>query len=66
MTRTLITTMDAAKQLGVTQRYIQELCKAGRIPQASRIGRDWLLPATFKIAEARRGRPLSNNPPKKR
>ena len=64
MARTLITTAAAAEKLGVTQRYIQDLCQAGRIPQASRIGRDWLLPATFKITEAKRGRPPKNDPPR--
>jgi excisionase family DNA binding protein len=64
MARTLITTAAAAEKMGVTQRYIQDLCQAGRIPQASRVGRDWLLPATFRILEVRRGRPPKNDPPK--
>jgi excisionase family DNA binding protein len=55
--RKIITTAAAAKKLGVTQRHIQELCRSGRIPQASRFGRDWLMPENFKVLPVRRGRP---------
>lgn len=55
--RKIITTAAAAKKLGVSARHIQELCHSGRIPQASRFGRDWLIPDNFKVLPARRGRP---------
>ena len=55
--RIIVTTEAAAEKLGVSQRQVQDLCKAGRIPQASKFGRDWLLPENFKVLPVRRGRP---------
>jgi len=38
----MLTTAQAAAALGISQRRVQELVKAGRLP-AQRIGRDWLI-----------------------
>jgi excisionase family DNA binding protein len=38
----LITTKEAAKELGVTMRRVQALIKAGRLP-AQKMGRDWII-----------------------
>jgi excisionase family DNA binding protein len=38
----LITTKEAAKELGVTVRRVQALIKAGRL-RAKKMGRDWII-----------------------
>jgi excisionase family DNA binding protein len=38
----LITTKEAAKELGVTVRRVQALIKAGRL-RAQKMGRDWII-----------------------
>jgi len=43
-----ISTTDAAAKADVTPRYIQKLCAEGRIKGAERVGRAWLVPASFK------------------
>ena len=40
--RKLITTKEAAKELGVTMRRVQALIKAGKLP-AQKMGRDWII-----------------------
>ena len=35
---------DAAKAMGITVRRIQQMCKRGEIPGASKEGRVWLIP----------------------
>ena len=35
---------DAAKAMGITVRRIQQMCKQGEIPGASKAGRAWLIP----------------------
>ncbi len=54
----LITTSQAAQQLGVSVRRVQALIKARRLP-AERIGRDWLINESNleRVAERKPGRP---------
>lgn len=40
----LWTTWQASVHLGLTDRRVRQLCAAGKIPGARRIGRDWVIP----------------------
>lgn len=40
-----ITAQELAQMWGVSLRYVQSLCQKGRIADAERKGRDWLIPA---------------------
>ncbi|MGH8068560.1 MAG: helix-turn-helix domain-containing protein [Candidatus Entotheonellia bacterium] len=53
-----LTTQQAAAALGVTQRRVVALIQAGRL-KASRLGRDWLIPAQAleAVRERKPGRP---------
>lgn len=54
----LITTAQAAGQLGVSVRRVQALIKARRLP-AEKVGRDWLINEfnLERVAERKPGRP---------
>jgi len=54
----LITTAEAARQLGVSTRRVQALIKARRLP-AEKVGRDWLINEFHLplVAERKPGRP---------
>ena len=54
----LITTAQAADQLGVSIRRVQALIKARRLP-AEKVGRDWLINEfnLERVAERKPGRP---------
>ena len=53
-----LTTTDAARRLGVSQRRVQALIGAGRLP-AERYGRDWLIrvDALAAVRDRKPGRP---------
>jgi excisionase family DNA binding protein len=53
-----LTTQQVAAALGVTQRRVVALIQAGRL-EASRLGRDWLIPAQAleAVRERKPGRP---------
>jgi excisionase family DNA binding protein len=53
-----LTTQQVAAALGVTQRRVVAMIQAGRL-EASRFGRDWLIPAQAleAVRERKRGRP---------
>jgi excisionase family DNA binding protein len=57
----LLTTAEAARELNVTQRRIQQLIKAGEL-RAQRFGRDWLIDARdlAKVKRRPRGRPANS------
>jgi len=55
MASKLVTTTEAAGRVGISRRYLQRLCLDGRVPGAERIGRDWLVPASFKWKSLPRG-----------
>ena len=40
----IMTTEQAGKRWGVTSRRVSELCRAGRIPGAYKIGAAWVMP----------------------
>lgn len=54
-----ISTEEAARRLGISQRRVRVLCETGRFPTARRVGRDWIInPAELKLVENRKpGRP---------
>jgi predicted site-specific integrase-resolvase len=39
-----MTAQEASKKWSISQRQVQVLCKNGRIPGVSRIGRNWIIP----------------------
>jgi hypothetical protein len=43
-----ITTAEAAERIGKTVRYVQILCKAGKVKGAQQFGGVWMVPAGFK------------------
>lgn len=43
MEKRVYTTKELAKEAGVTQAYIRQLCIKGEI-RADKVGRDWLIP----------------------
>ncbi len=47
----------AAKELGVSSRYVRRLCKDGRVRGAKRLGHSWVIPVPIDIAKGSRGRP---------
>lgn len=51
----MITIAEAAARLGISQRTLQILCKARRVPGAKLMGRLWYLPNDFTITPATRG-----------
>jgi excisionase family DNA binding protein len=55
---TLLTTKQAAEKLGVNDRRVTALIRAGRLP-AQKVGRDWLInPKDLaKVQDRRPGRP---------
>lgn len=42
------TAIKAAERLGVTVRAVQKWAKEGIIPEAHKVGRDWMIPVDFK------------------
>jgi excisionase family DNA binding protein len=56
----MLTTAQAADQLGVTVRRVQALINAGRLP-AQKVGRDWLIEEKdLRLVEDRKpGRPAA-------
>jgi len=43
-TTRMLTTAEAASVLSVTERRVQAMIRAGRLPNAVKAGRDWLIP----------------------
>jgi len=56
-----ISTKDYAEKVGVSHRYIQKLCKEGRIEGAYKVGLYWAVPSGFNYLMTRRkiGKPLT-------
>jgi hypothetical protein len=60
-----ITTTEAAEQIGSTVRYVQKLCKAGRIKGAQQFGAVWMVPEKFSWKPLPRGpKPKKEQPPR--
>jgi excisionase family DNA binding protein len=55
----ILSTAEAATELGITVRRIQALLKAGRFVGAQKFGRDWMIPRSAMEAVKTRkpGRP---------
>ena len=47
-----MTTKEKAKELGISERRIQQLCKAGYIDSVIKVGRQYLIPSAFKKISA--------------
>ena len=56
----LLTTMDAARALGISRGRVLQLIAAGRLP-AQRLGRDWVIRASDLrlVAHRHPGRPVT-------
>jgi excisionase family DNA binding protein len=54
----MLTTTQAAARLGISQRRVTALIKAGRLP-ATKFGRDWTIKESdlLKVKERKQGRP---------
>jgi len=52
----MISTTQAAEQIGLTQGRIRQLLREERIPGALKVGRDWLIPDAFTVAPPARPR----------
>ncbi len=46
-----MSTQDAGKRWGVTDRWVSQLCNEGKIPGAVKIGRSWRIPANAQKPE---------------
>ena len=44
----MLTSTEVAKILGVSRTRINQLCRAGKIEGAKKVGRDWVIPSVFK------------------
>jgi hypothetical protein len=55
MPKGYITTAEAAERNGLTPRYVRLLCAQGAIKGAQLLGRDWMVPASFKWTPQRPG-----------
>lgn len=53
MTRTFLTTKEAAKILGLSRQQVNNLIHGGWL-KTERAGRDWLIPASEVTAERKR------------
>lgn len=42
--KTMGSTQEVADHLGVSAERVRQLCKAGRVMGAERVGRDWVIP----------------------
>lgn len=40
----LLTTQEAAQIMKRSQGHVKNLCSAGKLPGAQKVGRDWLIP----------------------
>ena len=56
----LKTPEDLALEWGLTARWVQYLCREGRIEGAVKKGRQWLLPADAKKPERQKSGPKQN------
>lgn len=48
-------TSEIAHQWGVSAKRVRQLCQAGRVPGAQKIGRDWVIPADAAVTPGSRG-----------
>lgn len=53
----MLTTTQAAAQLGLCQSRIRQLCLAGKLPGAYKMGRDWVIPENSIAALGSPARP---------
>ena len=57
MTEELLSVAQAAEELGVTRRMVNQYCRNGRL-KAQRVGRDWVIFRADLDAFAKRARPV--------
>ena len=58
MSKSLLSTAEAAALLGLSERQLQHLAANGLIPGAIKLGRDWRFPAKPRVDRPKRGRPV--------
>lgn len=58
----LLSTKQAAAQIGREQSYVRRLCQRGQL-RATKVGRDWLIPASAlaNYVPRRGGRPIEKS-----
>lgn len=58
-----VTTMDKAREWGISQRMVNKFCANGRIDGAEMVGRTWFIPrGSTKPTNLRRLRRQKTNP----
>ena len=62
----ILNTQQAAALLGITRRRVVALLKAGRIPGARKLGRDWIIPEDSLAAVAVRPTGIAIYGPRRR
>lgn len=55
----MLTTSEAAKLLGLSERQVQHLAANDQIPSARKSGRDWQFPRKPRVLRPKRGRPVA-------
>ena len=50
-----VTVREAATRLGVSERRVRKLARDGRLPGATKVGAEWLIPTPVKLIPGRRG-----------
>jgi hypothetical protein len=55
MPQKFITTEQAARRIGTTARYVQMLCKEGKVKGAKKFGGAWMVPSGFKWTRQKPG-----------
>ena len=50
-----ITVREAATRLGVSERRVRQLARAGRVRGATKTGAEWLIPTPVEVTPGRRG-----------
>ena len=51
----MLTSQEVAAALGVSPKRARQLLQQGRIPGATKIGRDWLAPEPLRVIPGKRG-----------
>ena len=50
-----VTTREAARRLGVSERKVRQLARDGRVRGATKVGAEWLIPTPIEVMPGKRG-----------
>ena len=50
-----VTVRQAATELGISDRRVRQLARAGRVRGASKVGQEWLIPTPVEVVPGNRG-----------